>query len=350
MGKQTTILICGIGIAAAALLIAWNSHSGLFYKSSYTIGLVYMPARAFHEYANKVLIDQIKADRRFTIKEFTAASGYDPVLMATTCNEAIESDADILITTGIQPSQGIAQASQRRCSNKPVIFFGILDPVKNGIIDSREKPGKNMTGIESNSSGNNEFLVSDLLLIAKPNTKKILLPYAIAAGGNEEYVRAIEKSVKKQGLSITLLPIDTTSEVMAKVATLLPGHDVLMYLEGDAIAVYGTAFGKLASQHGITLFAGSIDGMDDAALIYTSDPASLAKTAFGMAKEVLLNNKNPASMQIQQAIVERNLVINTHLCQEQDLGNINIKKIIEKIRADNALAAVHDHIKVRNIS
>ncbi len=48
--------------------------------------------------------------------------------------------------------------------------------------------------------------------------------------------------------------------------------------------------GKLASQHGVTMFARSPDGIADAALSYTADSLHYSQPAFNLVKRILINH------------------------------------------------------------
>jgi len=329
---------------ALGLFLTWRNS----YFKKYIIGLVYVPSSAFHEYVNEILIQKLHEDHdRFQIKTFTASSAsFNLIQLNATCNEAIESDADLIICTGIRCAKGMVQMTKRRNSKKPVIFLGILDAVGNELVPSITHPGGHVTGIESNTLGHDLFNPIDLLFIVKPNVTKILLPYFASAEGTESITRLIEEKCKHYGISITLLPIDDINEVLPKTAGLISYYDTLMYIEGDVVSVCGPGLGKLASQHNVTMFAGSIDGIKDSALSYAADPACLADNAFEITKDILINKKNPGDIPVQQATVARNLIINTRLCKEQDLADIDIQKTINTIHHDERFALVRNHIIV----
>ena len=337
-------------------LIAMGSYSVSHYwgsrRSRYTIGLVYVPSRAFAEYVNNALIDLIKADGRFAIKEFTAPRSSDLNLVSMACDEALASNADLLITTGLHCTKGAITTAKKRQSSKPIVFMGTLNVVKNGFVNSIEQPGGTATGIETNSPFATTFNALDLLKVIKPRTRSVLLPYAqFSAETLERHAEALQAAAKKNRIAVTLLPINQLlenqmNEILSQTAGFFPGHDALFYLEGDSIAACGAGFGKLASGHGITMVASSIDGAESAALSYAADPQCLPLLAFDMAKEILINKKDPAHLPVVLADVPRNLSINTRLCKEQGLENSDIAAAVQRIRQDARFAAVHDHIIV----
>lgn len=311
------------------------------------IGLVYTPASIYHEQVHGALLACIKKDSRFSVQDFAIATITDPILVSSVCELALESEADVLICTGFNSTQTLANLSQKRNNKKSVVFLGISEPVERGIVESLERPGKNITGVQS-IPVNATFNPIELLLYAKPSVKRILLPYLVAAGGNEQKAHDAQKIAAAKGVTVTLLPINNVSETLLHVTSGLPGHDALMYIEADGVGHHGISFGKLATQHNITMFAGSIDGISEAALGYTSTPNCLAITAFELAKEITLNKISPSIIPIADSTGHRELIINTDLCAQQDLKDINIVAISAAIKNDPQLAVVHDHITIQN--
>ncbi|MDQ5940819.1 MAG: putative tryptophan/tyrosine transport system substrate-binding protein [Candidatus Dependentiae bacterium] len=316
----------------------------------YTIGLVYVPSRAFHEYLGNAFVKKIKNNKSFSVHKFTSASSSDLILVNATCNEALESDADILVCVGLNCVKGALKCAQKRESKKPIVFMGVADVVKHGFVKSIGPSGSNVAGVESNSPFEQIFNPVDLLHAIKEKAKNVLVPYAAFNPETlEDHAQTLQAASKKISVSVTLLPIDQFNDVLPKTAGLLLEHDTLLYLEQDGIAVCGPGLGKLASQHNVTMFAGSIDGIKDSALSYAADPACLADMAFEIAKEILINKKKPGDIPVRQATVPRNLIINTKLCEEQDLADIDIPAVVHRIRADTRFAAVHDHIIVDGV-
>lgn len=345
MGTSTKKIIVWLSLVmflSGLTVFFWGSGA----NKTYMIGLVYVPTRAFQEYVNGVLINAIKSDGRFLIKEFTSSSSSDLIQVNLACDDALASEVDLIISTGLHCSKGLAQISRRRNSMKPIVFLGLLDPVKYELVESIQKPGRNVTGIESSSPGNEAFSMVDLLLKIKPSVRKILLPYSIVAGGHELHVEDLRESCNANGVEMTLLPINNINDTLQHVSGLIASCDTLMYLESDAVAVCGPALGKLASQYGVTMFAGTVDGVRDSALSFIPDLDCLASEAFDLAKEILINQQNPGDLPVRQIPVPRSLVINTKLCKEQDLDDVDIQRIIAVIRADERFALVHDHIVV----
>ncbi|MDQ5890879.1 MAG: putative tryptophan/tyrosine transport system substrate-binding protein [Candidatus Dependentiae bacterium] len=346
MNNLRTLVRTGVTIVIIALL-GWYTWKQTIAQPQYTIGLVYCPSFPFHESINTTLIQKLKADGRFKIQTFAVPTVNDMVIVNSIGGSALESTADAIVSTGISCSQAVTQLSRKRNSLKPIVFVGVSDPVSCGIISSLENPGENITGISSSLPYDDNFNAANLLMVVKPNTRHVLLPYI--ATDNESMAKNIKTTLASYSVATTLLPVNNETEALMRITGKLLGHDTLMYLEDDGLAAQGPAMGKLASQHNVTMFAGSIDGVENAALSYVANPASLGNHAFDLIKQVFLDRKNRSTIPVQYAVIKRNLIINTALCKEQGLKDIKLSltPILAHIRSDERFALMHDNIIVK---
>jgi putative ABC transport system substrate-binding protein len=78
----------------------------------------------------------VQTDRRVPVS---------PGQLASIVNELVEAKPDLIVTNGTPAT--VAVLTQTR--SVPVLFFGIADPVGNGLLSSLARPGGNITGFES---------------------------------------------------------------------------------------------------------------------------------------------------------------------------------------------------------
>ncbi len=341
MNKNLKIIL-----AFTCLLLA---AGGIYYYKTrptriFKIGIVYCPSVAFHEHVVGLLKKQIAADNRFVVEDFAVPSVNDPLTCSSICNAALESKADIILAACITCSQCVVQAAAKRKSTKPIVFFCVASPTTYGIINALDKPEKYVTGIASSQGFDENFNAADLLLHAKPQVKKVLLPYLVCPDDNEKVVKAVAATFAEHGVSATILPIYDTVEALSMVASKLPTHDAMMYFENDGLVSCATGLGKLASQHHVTMFASSFDGVECSALSYSANLQKLAKAAFIMARHVVI--KNGTHVPVKVLNVKRYFRINLPLCKEQGLKDVNPAAVIAAIQQDSRLALMHKNIVV----
>lgn len=299
----------------------------------YTIGLLYSPLIPEHERFATQFKAVVQHDSRFNIIEFTPAS-LDQMVLASACDTALESNADIFVTTGQRGSQTLIKLSQRRGILKPIVFSGIADPVILGIVDTVERPGHNATGFFCRSPIP-LFNEIDLILLVKPNVRTILMPYVVGENAGEERLRMLKAYAEERGIKVTLFPIDVLSDTLHRVASKLPGHDVVTYININSIAQYAGGIGKLASEQGVTLVAFTSEGSETAAVVSVPLQDASVEPIFTLVKRVCIDQEAPGGIPAELMISRNTLTINTQVCAEQDLLDIDIVRIKKCIAIDS---------------
>jgi len=331
-------------LACASLLILGG---GAYYfwqkpRRTFKVGIVYCPSVAIHEHIVGLLKKHIATDARFVTKDFAVPSVNDQLACNAVCNAAVESDVDILLTACIACSQTTVQAAAKRKTKKPIVFFCVANPTEYGIIGALDRPEQYVTGIASSQSFDEEFNPADLLMYAKPQVKKVLLPYLVCPDDNGKVVQKVARTFAEHGVPATILPIYEINDALSMVAEKLPTHDAMMYFENDGLVACATGLGKLASQHHVTMFASSFDGVESAALSYSANLEKVAKAAFLLAQHVATKNRTYVPVKVLN--VKRYFRINLPLCKEQGLKDISPAAVTATIRQDPRLARMHDNI------
>jgi len=330
---------------ALVVLFSLYYHKYQPVAGKYKIGLMYVSTMAFHLRVSDKIKALVADDKRFEIIEFSCGA-VDSILMNAVCETALESSADIFITVGQTFSRHMVQVSRRRQILKPIVFLGVADPVDLGLISAVDRPGQNATGVYTLKSGE----VVDFIALAKlikPSVRNLLIPYSSHEKPSEDVVNNIKKLGMNNGVTVTGLKIDVVSETLDRISAVLAEHDMLMYLELDHTSSYAVGMGKLASQYGVTMFARSPDGIADAAISYAADSLAFAQPAFNLVKRILINNELPATMPLVLMDGSCTLIINTELCAQQGLINLDIDRIMSTIKTDSQFCVVRDHVMVQ---
>ncbi len=349
--KVSMFIVC---IVLTGSILYFNGHDKDL--SRYKIGFVYIPSIPFHARFYSQFKKLIHADERFKLTEFSPGGFVSMVLnffsqsldfmsLNAICGKALESDVDILVTVGNYCSRALVQLSHRRSILKPIIFAGVSDPLDLGIVDSIDVPGRNSTGFFGQASG---YLVDQLslILLVKPSLKSILLPYAVHEKYNKERIRVLKRECKQKNISLNKLPVDTLAEVLNHMGMVARNNDCITHFEDDLVAEYSCGMGKLASQYGITMFAVSPDGLNDAAVAYTPDAGAYAVPVLSLVKRILINNESPSTIPVELVDGCRTLIINTKLCAKQDLKDIDIERILHTINTDPRFEPIRGHVVV----
>lgn len=160
----------------------------------------------------------------------------DEKLIYAQVKELLAQDVDVLFVSGL--AGGTAKALTKG-TNIPVLFCGAADPVRDGMVESLNHPGGNITGVRAVDSLSKTL---EWLTIIKPGVKKIWMPYdpddqfsaydasstAKTAGQlNVDLLLQEVHSVKETVAAIENLPKDVEAAFIIPSRVLFPGsHEI----------------------------------------------------------------------------------------------------------------------------
>jgi len=317
------------GLCGALVGILGFSWYWFFKRPRFCVGVVCAPDRVFHERIYWLIESGAEQKRLCRVKNFAVEHLGDPESIAQACRKALASSVDICIAIGVKCSLELVRQARETNSKKSILFLGVVDPIKLGLLggDASEKAsatGVSVTGVmqEPPLDTLNPFTVLGAL---KPEMRSVLAVYAdvpFPAGGVEYKTKVARKFCRESGVRFSCVGIDLTKDVIAQVEAKLDRQDVLIYFEGDRIAAYADELGRFASARGITMYANSIDGLREAALVSYVSPTPTAVAALAIVKAILVDKVR--AQDIDPLVVEnrREFVVNRQHCDKQGLSGI----------------------------
>ena len=112
--------------------------------------------------------------------------------------------------------------SKDNIKKTPIVFSMVLNPGKNGVVDSLASPGKNITGVSLDISIDEQF---DAIKRIKPDTKKIGMLYDAQ---NKKWLKLkAEAAAKRKGIGVLAIPVHTESKVLDAVRGICDEADFL---------------------------------------------------------------------------------------------------------------------------
>ncbi len=141
------------------------------------------------------------------LKIETANAQGDQSTLSATANAWKAQQMDAVVAIATPTAQAMVQAMP---PNRPIIFTGVTDPVKAQLVDSWEKPGKNVTGLSDINPIDKQL---GLIKQVKPTAKKVGIVYSSAEANSEIQVDLAKTEAAKQGLTIETATITNSSEV-----------------------------------------------------------------------------------------------------------------------------------------
>jgi len=111
--------------------------------------------------------------------------------------------------------------AKRNFSNVPVVFSMVLNPVQNGVAQSVNAPGNNLTGVSLDIPPELQF---KQLTQALPQAKHIGVIYNAK---EQEWIKEIQEAAQKNGLSLVTREVNSQSDVPASIDDIVKEVDCL---------------------------------------------------------------------------------------------------------------------------
>ncbi|HSA83409.1 MAG TPA: ABC transporter substrate-binding protein [Patescibacteria group bacterium] len=242
-----------------------------------------------------------------------------PVGNEAVIQKFVDQKVDLILTFPTEPSLEAKKVTEG--TNIPVIFTNAgLDGVN--LIDSIQKPGANITGVQFPTA---DTAVQRLEIIHEiaPKAKNVWVTYLKDYPIVPEELRRLKPAAESMGITIIEVPATTLDDVKAdlekreKSASL--GIDAIIFIPEPLTAAPEayTLIGNFATKHklplGGTLFE---DGVDGSLFGYTPDSVEVGKQAAILADKIF---KGTPAGTIPVISAENYLVINYKVAQKNGL-------------------------------
>jgi len=248
----------------------------------------------------------------FTGQGITAANGHRVMVknangdqaVAVQINKQFVNDKVDVIIPIATPA---AQSACKETTTIPVVFAAITDPVKAGIADSLEHPGKNRTGTSNRWPFEKQV---GLIRQIVPKARRVGMVHNPSEANSEAALSYIRPALKKAGLIAVEVPVASTSEVLNAAKSLAGRCDVFFVPPDNTLQGGFDALVKVAREARIPIIGGTADLVKKGSLAsYAPDHYRLGRATAKMALEILRNHKDPGSMPV---VMDNNapLVIN----------------------------------------
>lgn len=216
---------------------------------------------------------------------------------AERCNQEIQrlidEKCDLLCTIGPYASKAAAKLT----TDIPIVFAGVADPEKAGLVDSNENPGGNVTGVSSYTP---TFEQIDLINVLLPQAKNIATLYNATDENAVTQAILAEKEADELGLKTTRYPINRPSEINTALDELQKAGTQAIYLPVDKyIYKYMKFILAAANKSKIPVFVGNETMLRSGAFATCAvNYTSIGRKSAGLAYDILFGKKDPASLSV----------------------------------------------------
>jgi putative ABC transport system substrate-binding protein len=211
-----------------------------------------------------------------------------------------------VILTGGSPA---AHAAKNATSTIPIVFIGINDPVKEGLVASLARPGGNLTGfaiLTADLTAKRLELLSELV----PQARVIALLVNPNAPTTERAIQDVQEAARAKGLQLDIVKASTESEVDGAFATLVQRRAGALVVAGDSLFFSRRdKLVALAARHAIPAIYTSRQAAAAGGLISYGASLTAASRQAGVYAGRILKGEKPADLPVQQP-TKFDLVIN----------------------------------------
>nr|OTP18804.1 ABC transporter substrate-binding protein [Enterococcus sp. 9E7_DIV0242] len=153
----------------------------------------------------------------------------DQSKLSTMSQQLIDKQSDVLIGIATPAAQALANST----SKLPIVLGAITDPVSAGLVESNEKPGRNITGVSDKSPVEAQF---DLAVKLLPKAASVGILYSSAEENSKYQAAEAEKAAKALGLTVKSYVVPSSNEIAQTVQVMSSEVDVIYIPTDNTIA------------------------------------------------------------------------------------------------------------------
>jgi len=220
----------------------------------------------------------------------------------------IQSKFDLILTVGLSATKTAKRVTKELKSKIPVIFTGVSNPQRDDLIRSYGRSYNNLVGISVESPC--RILPAQVLLAAKPNSKRFFLPYRRTPVLDylEYEFEQMQELFAQFGRTITLRPI-TEDRLTPEFFAEMEGYDGVLIPEGGLTSFDKDAIVSSCDARGILVHADGKDAIKNGAVFATrSDLRFVGKLSADYAKRILVEGVKPSKLESRKLRYVRSFV------------------------------------------
>lgn len=193
-----------------------------------------------------------------------------------------------------------AQSAKQVTKDIPILFSAVTDPVKAEIVADWKNPGANVTGTSDMAT----TLLQQLQMFKKidPNIKTIGILYNTSEANSEIQIEEVKKLAPGEGLKVVTVGVSNVNELPQAIDSILSKVDALYNVSDNLVASsVELVTSKLIEKNMISVSAE--ESQVGGGILITNGLSyyELGKQTAQMAKDILVDGKDPSSIPVGKA-------------------------------------------------
>ncbi|HHW74316.1 MAG TPA: ABC transporter substrate-binding protein [Firmicutes bacterium] len=253
-----------------------------------TVGIVQIVEHPSLNTIRESMIDELAAlgyaDGEAITIDYQCAQN-DQSNLKTICQKFANHNYDLIVAIAT-PS---AQAAAGETSTIPIIFSACTDPVGSGLVDSLDKPGKNISGTSDAVSAEQ---IMELAVRITPGIKKIGALYNSSETNSVSVIDDLKAYAARSGLSVIEATVTNSSEVQQAVQSLVSKVDAIFSPIDNTVASAMPVVTEVTRKAQIPIYVGADSMVKEGGLAtYGVNYVTLGRETAKMAAAVLGGKK-----------------------------------------------------------
>ncbi len=196
-----------LGASAATVLVTVTACSSDGSKT--TVGIAQIVTHPSLDAIREGTLEGLKANG-YTEGDNLAVDVQNPQGDQSTLTSIANTWASAKLGAVVAITTPVAQACAQAVKNAPIIFTGVTDPVKAGLVTSWEKPTDQITGVSDLNPIDKQLA---LVKQVKPDAKVVGIVYSSSEANSQVQVDMAREQAGKEGLTIKTATIANSSEI-----------------------------------------------------------------------------------------------------------------------------------------
>ncbi len=299
-------------VLLAAMTVLCFAFGALGEGTTYRIGICnFVDHASLNQIVDNIRtqLDAIGAEKGVTFEIDYDNCNADSSVLQQIVQNFITAEVDLMV--GVATPVAKCMQTMTEDNQIPVVFAAVSDPT-DGLVDSMEKPGANITGTSDYLDTN---AVLNLIFAANPDAKKIALLYDPAQDASTAPIAAAKELLGAKGVTVKEYSGSNITEVQLAVEAIVSDEmDAVFTPTDNTIMAAELSIYEQLAEAGIPHYTGADSfALNGAFLGYGVDYANLGRETADMIAEILINGASPAETPVR-TFDNGTATVNTETC------------------------------------
>ena len=287
--------ITGIVLAAAVVLFAVGCQKKAA-GGALTVGIIQLVEHPALDAACKGFIDGLAEagykDGESIIIDYQNAQG-EQANCVTIANKFVNDKDDLILAIATPAAQAVAQLT----SEIPILITAVTDPATANLVETNERPGKNVTGTSDLTPVAAQI---DLLRTILPDARTVGLMYCSSEQNSVFQIQLAKDACDKAGLRYVEGSVSNSNEIQQVTQSLVGKVDAIYIPTDNMLAAGMPLVAQVANENRIPTVVGEHGMVQSGGMVtYGINYYELGKQTAAQAVQILRDGASPADMPIE---------------------------------------------------